>query len=134
MTLLLDTHIVVWLTEDLPRLGKLANRACDAALSANEIAVSTVVFYELGRLVAKRRIAGPLTVVEWRRRLLTLGVREVPVSAEIMMEAAELQHMHLDPIDRMIVATALVEDAVLLTADRPLLAWSGNLRRQDARR
>jgi len=51
-----------------------------------------------------------------------------------MMEAAELQHMHLDPIDRMIVATALVEDAVLLTADRPLLAWSGNLRRQDARR
>lgn len=50
------------------------------------------------------------------------------------MHAAELQDLHLDPIDRIIVATALVEDAVLLTADRPLLAWPGRLRRQDARR
>lgn len=134
MTLLLDTHTVVWLTEDLPKLGKLANQTCDAALSANEIAVPTIAFYELGRLLAKKRIAGPVTVPEWRRRLLALGVREVPASSEITMHAAELQDLHLDPIDRIIVATALVEDAVLLTADRPLLAWPGKLRRQDARR
>lgn len=42
--------------------------------------------------------------------------------------------MHGDPIDRIIVATALAHDAVLLTADRPILEWSGRLRRQDARR
>jgi PIN domain nuclease of toxin-antitoxin system len=134
MTLLLDTHTVVWLTEDLPTLGRLANRACDAALSANEIAVPTIAFYELGRLLAKKRIAGPVTVLEWRRRLLALGVREVPASSEITMYAAELPDPHLDPIDRIVVATAIVEDAVLLTADRPLLAWAGKLRRQDARR
>lgn len=50
------------------------------------------------------------------------------------MYAAELPDPHLDPIDRIVVATAIVEDAVLLTADRPLLAWAGKLRRQDARR
>jgi PIN domain nuclease of toxin-antitoxin system len=134
MTLLLDTHTLVWLTEDLPKLGKQANQACDAALSANEIAVPTIAFYELGRLLAKKRIAGSVAVLEWRRRLVALGVREVPASSEITMRAAELQNLHLDPIDRIIVATALVEDAVLLTADRPLLAWPGRLRRQDARR
>jgi PIN domain nuclease of toxin-antitoxin system len=50
------------------------------------------------------------------------------------MAAVELEDMHSDPIDRIIVATALAHDAVLLTADRPILEWSGQLRRQDARR
>jgi PIN domain nuclease of toxin-antitoxin system len=63
-----------------------------------------------------------------------LGVREVPVSAEVAMRASELDELHGDPIDRIIVATALAEDAVLLTADRPILDWPGKMRRQDARR
>jgi PIN domain nuclease of toxin-antitoxin system len=50
------------------------------------------------------------------------------------VRAAGLGNLTGDPIDRLIVATALVEDAVLLTADGSLLAWSGGLRRQDAQR
>jgi PIN domain nuclease of toxin-antitoxin system len=134
MTLLLDTHTIVWLTEDLRSLGKLANQACDAALATNELAVPAIVFYELGRLLAGGRIGGPADVRDWRARLLTLSVREVPLSAEIAMSASMLEDLHRDPIDRIIVATALAEDAILLTADRPLLEWTGPLRRQDARR
>ncbi len=58
----------------------------------------------------------------------------MPLSAEIALLAAELDELHGDPIDRIIVATALVEDAVLLTADRSILEWNGKMRRQDARR
>ena len=61
-------------------------------------------------------------------------MREKPLSAEIALLAAELNELHGDPFDRIIVATALVEEAILLTADRPLLAWPGEMRRQDARR
>lgn len=50
------------------------------------------------------------------------------------MGDAELEGMHGDPIDRIIVATALAENAILLTADRAILGWTGGLRRQDARR
>ena len=39
--------------------------------------------------------------------------------------ASGLDNMTGDPIDRFIVATALVEDAVLLTADGSLLASGG---------
>ena len=134
MTLLLDTHTVLWLTEDLPSLGKVARSACNAALAADEIAISSIVFYEAGRLLKRGRVAGPSSAREWRVRLLSLGVREVPLSTEIAMLAAELDDLHGDPLDRIIVATALVEDAVLLTADRPLLEWPGRMRRQDARR
>ena len=134
MTLLLDTHTILWLTEQVPSLGKVARRACDLALAASELAVPSIVFYEAGRLLKRGRVSGPPTVWEWRIRLLSLGVREIPVSSEIAMRAADLDDLHGDPLDRIILATALVEEAVLLTADRPLLAWSGRVRRQDARR
>ena len=134
MTLLLDTHTIVWLTENLPNLGKAASRACDAALAVDELAVPAIAFYELGRLLKRGRVGGPPSVRDWQLKLLTLGVREIPLSAEIAIRAAGLDDLHRDPIDRIIVATALAEDAVLLTADGPLLAWSGRMRRQDARR
>ena len=71
---------------------------------------------------------------DWRARLLELGVREVQLTAEIAVRASELQNLSNDPIDRLIVATALVEDAVLLTADEALLSWRGPMKRQDAQR
>ena len=134
MTLLLDTHTVLWLTEQVPELGRAARRSCDAALAAGELAIPTVVIFEIGWGLRRGRIEWPADVRAWRNRILSLGVREVGLSAEVAMTAMELEDLHGDPFDRVIVATALTEDAVLLTADRPLLAWPGRLHRQDARR
>lgn len=134
MTLLLDTHTILWLTEQVPRLGRVARRSCDDALAAAELAIPTIVVFELGWAMSRKRIEGPANLRDWRNRLQSLGVREIGLSAEIAMGALELEGMHGDPIDRIIVATALAHDAVLLTADRPILEWSGRLRRQDARR
>jgi PIN domain nuclease of toxin-antitoxin system len=134
MTLLLDTHTVVWLTEDQPSLGKAARRACNAALAQNEIAISAITYYEIGLQLQRRRIGGPSDLGEWRQRITGLGLREFPGSTEVAMRASGLDNITGDPIDRLIVATALVEDAVLLTADGSLLAWPGRVRRQDAQR
>ena len=134
MTLLLDTHTILWLTEQVPKLGRVARRSCDVALAADELAIPTIVVFELGWGLRRGRIGGLANLRDWRRRILTLGAREIGLSAEIAMGAVELEGMHSDPIDRIIVATALAHDAILLTADRPILEWSGRLRRQDARR
>ena len=134
MTLLLDTHTILWMTEQVPRLGRGARRRCDAALAASELAVPTIVFYEVGRALLRGRVEGPPSVRDWRARILSLGMREIPLSAEIAIRAADLENLRRDPCDRIIVATALVEDAVLLTADQPILKWSGRLRCQDAQR
>jgi len=48
MTLLLDTHTVLWLTDQVPKLGRAARRSCDAALAAGELAIPTVVIFEIG--------------------------------------------------------------------------------------
>ena len=134
MTLLLDTHTVVWLTEDQRSLGRVARRACNSALAANEIAISTISYYELGLQLQRQRVAGPSDLGEWRQRMINLSLREIPVSTEVAMRASGLGNLPGDPFDRIIVGTALVENAILLTADEALLNWPGQLRRQDARR
>ena len=71
-------------------------------------------------------------MVDWRARILSLGVREVALSAEIAMRASDLENLPEDPIDRLIVATALVEEALLMTADQVSSTgredWSGRTR------
>ena len=134
MTLLLDTQALVWVTADHPNLGRRASRACDAALAAAELAVPTIAFFELAEFLKRGRIRSRESVRDWRARILSLGVREVPVSAEIAIRASDLENLPGDPFDRLIVSTALVEQAMLLTADQPILSWPGSLERQDARR
>jgi PIN domain nuclease of toxin-antitoxin system len=62
-----------------------------------------------------------------------MGIREVALSADIALRASELENMSGDPMDRLIVATALVEEASLMTADQHILDWPGRLQRYDAR-
>jgi PIN domain nuclease of toxin-antitoxin system len=56
------------------------------------------------------------------------------LTAEIAVWASDLENLPSDPFDRLIVATALVQQAILLTADQAILSWSGPVKRQDARR
>ncbi|UYN95709.1 MAG: PIN domain-containing protein [Enhydrobacter sp.] len=134
MTLLLDTHTVLWVAQDSPRLGRAARRACDAALAADEVAIPTIAYYELDRLLRRRRIGDTSIIRDWRARILALGVREIPLSADVALRATGLENLPGDPFDRLIVATALIEEATLLTADQGILDWPGRLSRRDAHR
>jgi PIN domain nuclease of toxin-antitoxin system len=75
-----------------------------------------------------------VSVRDWRSRILSLGVREIQLSADIALRASDLDNLPGDPFDRLIIATALIEQATLLTADRHILGWPGRLARQDAHR
>lgn len=112
--LLLDTHALVWLVLDSPRLGKLARRR--AARGAH---VSAITFWELEMLAEAGRIRLGTSVSEARDVVLRSNVSEVPVDGVVAMTAARLG-MHGDPGDRFVVATALVHGATLMTADEKL--------------
>ena len=104
------------------------------ALALDEASVSAMTLWEIALLTGKRRIALNLPLQHWRNDFLAQGLLEVPVTGAIGIAAAQLDGLHADPSDRIIVATACELDATLLTADRRILDWRGNLRRQDARR
>ena len=84
-------------------------------------------------LAAKRRISIALPTAGWRLDLIRDGLVEVALDGSIGITAAELEDTHADPADRIILATALMTGATLLTADKRMLAWSGGVDRRDAR-
>ena len=83
------------------------------------------MLHEKGRLTLSNDLAS------WRRTLLGEGLVEIAVDGEIGIRANELADFHGDPADRIIVATALGGHR-LVTSDRRILDWPGNLSRLDA--
>ncbi len=131
--ILLDTHTLVWLTEGMADLGLRARAAADRALGEQGLAVSAISFWEIAMLAQKGRLRLVQPPDPWRAELLESGLLEVPANGEIGMTATILPDLHPDPADRIIVATAALHRATLVTADRRLLEWTGELARLDAR-
>ncbi len=134
LVIVLDTHVLIWFAEDVPDLGRRAAALAEEALSSDDLAVSAVSFWEIAMLARKGRLNladGPTAV---RRRVLENGIREIAIDGAIGISAADLTGFHGDPADRIIVATALANDATLITADRPIRRWRGPLKAKDARR
>lgn len=129
--MLLDTHVLVWLDAGSDKLGKRARRAIEAAFEADELAVCAISFWELAMLQQRGRIALP-PLRAWREELFDMGLREIAVDGAIGLAAAELQGFHPDPADRLIVAAAMLRNALLVTADTHILEWRAGLERVDA--
>lgn len=81
---------------------------------SNEAIVSAATRWE----IAIKQSVGKLAVPDaLDARLAEQDVRELPVTFEHARVAGALPFHHSDPIDRMLVAQALVERATLATAD-----------------
>jgi PIN domain nuclease of toxin-antitoxin system len=129
--IVLDTHAAIWLATDRG-LGRQSRRMVDKALNEDQLAVSAMSFWELAMLTAKGRLRWAKSTTERRAELIAAGVRELPVTGEIAILAAELENLNGDPADRIIAATAIAHDATLMTADQKLLQWRHRLKRQNA--
>ena len=131
--IVLDTHALLWMDRNDPALGRAARRLIEDAWRAGQVAVSAISYWETAMLVQRGRIVLPLPATEWRSELLQAGLREIVLDGRIGILASHLENLHRDPADRFIIATALQNQATLVTADENVLAWPSELLRQDAR-
>ncbi len=130
--ILLDTHVLVWMRTDDRRLGKATRKLIAQHWPAGRVAAASISFWETALLVARGRIRLSIALEEWRERLLADGLLELPLDGRIALRATGLAAAPEDPAGRFIAATALIHDAVLVTADEPMLRWSHSLQRHDA--
>lgn len=130
--ILLDTHVLLWSRLGARQIGPRSRYLMTRGLREGALAASAISFWEVALLDRKRRIKLLQNVTSWRTRLLDDGLVEIPVDGDIAIRSNNLADFHADPADRIIVATALGGHS-LLTADRRILSWSGQLRRLDAR-
>ncbi len=103
------------------------------ALREESLAIATISFWEIATLCRRGRLKIGQPIAIWRRSLFDLGLQEVPLDGEIAIVAGELEGLHGGPADRIIIATSILSDATLLTADQSILDWHGSLKRLDAR-
>ena len=129
--ILLDTHALIWLLLDDPRLGRQTRQIIASAWADNQAAVSAISFWEIAMLCAKGRLELLVNAKTWRAGLLREGLIEIAVDGGTALRAGFLRDLHGDPADRIIVATALTGHP-LVTADRRILDWPGRLRRLNA--
>lgn len=119
MNLLLDTHILLWVMQDAPQLGRATRRWLD---EAEAVYVSSVSLWE----IAIKRALGKLRVDQEAldAQLDKIGFAPLPVTWAHTRGLRKLPLLHTDPFDRMLVAQALSEPLHLLTHDATLKPYS----------
>jgi len=120
MRFLLDTHIWLWSALEPARLSKRVKAALENR--DNELWLSPISVWETLVLARKKRLVLESTPEQWVRRALSeLPIREAPTTHEVAIRGEALRLDHKDPADRFIIATALVYELTLVTADKRLV-------------
>jgi len=121
VTLLLDTHVWLWMLTAPERLGETRATLEDAgrtlllsAASSWEISIK----YELGRLALPQP---PERFVP--ERIQATGVTPIAIEHVHALEAGRLPTHHRDPFDRVLVAQARYLDVPIVTTDPLIRAY-----------
>lgn len=123
---LLDTHIWIWLNNGAPELSTRTIKTIEDAAQNGKLFISPVSIWELGTLTRKGRISLQSPLGLWVKEAIERpGVRITELSPEVMVESNELPgDFHGDPADRMLIATARVYRATLVTRDKAILDYA----------
>ena len=119
--ILLDTHVVLWLTSDPDKLSGKARAAIEVSRrNGDGMAVCDITLLELTTLASKRRIQLGLSLESILQEIEARFVI-LPIRSRACARAMSFPKTYPnDPADRIIGATALVEGLSLITADREI--------------
>ena len=123
MKLLFDTHVLLW-ASGAPRLLPPAARAL-LEDEANELVFNAASLWEVAikQQLGRKDFRADARLL--RRGMLDNGYAELPVTSAHAVALDLLPPLHKDPFDRMLIAQALVEGIMLLTADANLARYPG---------
>jgi PIN domain nuclease of toxin-antitoxin system len=121
MKLLLDTHILLWSLLEPARLAMEVSAELDNP--SNELWLSPISTWEIIVLAEKGRIVLDPSSELWLRDVFkTIPFKEALLNHEVAIQSRIIDLPHEDPADRFLVATAIVYDLKLVTADRRIIA------------
>ena len=123
MKALLDTHILLWWLAEDPRLSPEQRQVLDKADATTPLWVADITLWEIATLFSLGRIKLHLPLRDWLEQATAPPlVQRIPIMPAIAAEVAAFPDtFHRDPADRIIVATARVLCATLMTRDRRIV-------------
>jgi PIN domain nuclease of toxin-antitoxin system len=129
MRLLLDTHLLLWAAGSTSTSESGGGMPVAAAAliddPANELLFSAASIWEVAIKAGLGRADFQVDPHLLRRGLLDNGYVELPITSRHAAQVSSLAPRHKDPFDRMLIAQAMVEGTVLLTADSRVAGYGG---------
>jgi len=119
MATLLDTHAWVWWVTADKRLSKRAATTIRRALASGDLWISMISAWEVAKKVEKGQLTLDRPIERWLDEAISpQGVGVWEMTRPILVESCALpQPFHGDPADQIIVATARVHGAIVVTKD-----------------
>lgn len=121
MRILLDTHVLLWVAMDSPRLSTSSR----SLILDAEVAFSAASIWEVVIKSGLGRDDFVVNAEDLRHGLLRSGFAELPVTGAHVVEVAHLPDMHRDPFDRILMAQARWEGISLGSIDSQLIGLPG---------
>ncbi|MEA1968355.1 MAG: type II toxin-antitoxin system VapC family toxin [Thermodesulfobacteriota bacterium] len=113
--IILDTHIWIWWVNGDDSLGTGRKELIE---TTETVAVSAISCFEVSWLEHHNRIELPYDRRTWFDKALQgSNIMLMPITPEIASIAVDLPEHHSDPQDRIIIATALAHDGLLMSLD-----------------
>lgn len=121
---LLDTHIWLWYMNGNKELSRKIRDLISEAICKRQIHVAAISLWEIAMLDKKKRIIMEMPCLEWINRSIELiSLQVINLTPEIAADSCCLPgKFQGDPADRLIVASARIENMTLITKDKRILS------------
>ena len=122
MRYLLDTHTVIWYLDESHRLPQGMEEVIDH--SDNRIYVSSVSLWETAIKINLGKLELNSTFNEFLNKVRNSDFDILQIEDAYLQSLSILPSIHKDPFDRLLIATALVENLTIITVDENVRKYS----------
>jgi len=112
---ILDTHALIWFLNGDDQLSKAAREAIEQ--QQNDKYVSVASLWEIAIKISLRKLefAGFSGLANL---IAANGFEILPITFEHTLKVAELEFIHGDPFDRILIAQAMVDHLAIISKDK----------------
>ena len=118
MNLLLDTHVLIWVFSQDPRLSQTATEAIRDGRNLVFVSAATAWEIAIKKALGKLRVPG-----NYQEGLKRYRFTPLDITTEHALAVEKLAPHHKDPFDRMLIAQVQIERLTLVTHDPNMKAY-----------
>jgi PIN domain nuclease of toxin-antitoxin system len=118
---LIDTHTAFWLLNDDTSLSSRANRIIHDLSNSIHLSIASVWELAIKINIGKLNFNGKIT--GFMRLARTNKINLLPIEPAHLQIYENLPLIHRDPFDRLLVATAIAEEMILITSDKDIALY-----------
>ncbi len=122
--LLLDTHVWWWALNEPKRLSNKAHKIIREN-PPNQRAIASISLWEFAMMVSTGKVEIRIPADQWLDQAINqTGLEIFHLNPKIATESCNLPgDFHKDPADRIIVATARINELTLVTKDKKIIRY-----------